>query len=281
MTKEHKKSLIIAALAIILMSIESPIMKFSAFNAQNIAFYLGISLFISANFIMIAKGRNFFINSYKQNFLGVFLSGFFAGLGNFFFIQAIIYAGVATTVLILATTPIFSSIITWLVFKQKVHKNIFIAMFFIFIGLYLILEDDFQQASFLGIVYAFICMFSMIFLLSSLKYFPKSSTIGYISIGGVFLFLLSLINFTFEYKSSGILYILFLGLITMPLARYLLGNAAKKIYPQEMSLLMILESALAPLLAWWWLDEALELNTVIGGAIIFLTLIIYFLAPKR
>lgn len=281
MTKKHKNGLLLAALGVVLMSIESPLIKLSGFDNATASFYLGISLFISANIILLSKGFGFFYQSYKVEFKGVLLSGLFTGLGNYFFVAAVIHAGVANTVLILATTPIFSSFITWVIFKKNIHKSIFIATFFIFIGLYLILKDDFHSTSLLGIFYAFTCMISMSFLFASLTYYPNASRIGFVAMGGIFLFLFSLFRASLEVSGFGIWYILFLGLITMPLARVCVGFGARYVYPQEMSLMMILESALAPILAWWWLGEALHVNTIFGGLIIFATLIAYFLIPKK
>lgn len=281
MTKEHKNGLLLASLGVVLMSIESPIIKMSSLDSASVAFYLGISLFLSANVIMLTRGVNFLAQSYKVEFKGLLLSGLFTGFGNFFFVSAVIYAGVANTVLILATTPIFSALVAWVIFKNKTHKSIFIATFFILIGLFIIIKDDFQSASFIGIIFAFLCMACLSFLLTTLTHYPKASRIGYVAMGGLFLFIISLFSVSLHVNSSGIWYILFLGLLAMPLSRYLIGVGAKNVYPQEMSLLMILESALAPILAWWWLGEVLHVNKIIGGAIIFITLIVYFLMPKR
>lgn len=277
----HTKGLLLSLIAIVLMSIESPLIKISSLDSHTISFFLGLSLFLSTNFIMLLQGRDYLIQSYKKEYKGVLISGLAIGLGNYFFILAVMYAGVANTVLLLATTPIFSSLVTHLVFKKSTSKYLFVATFFIFIGLYIILHDDMEKISFLGLAFAFICMACMIVSLSALKYFPKASRIAYVSMGGFWLFLLSLFFLPFHIENGRILYIFLLGLMTMPLSRYLLGIGARYVFPQELSLLMILESVLAPLFAWWWIGEVLPANTLIGGAIILFTLIIYFLMPKK
>jgi drug/metabolite transporter (DMT)-like permease len=65
-----------------------------------------------------------------------------------------------------------------------------------------------------------------------------------------------------------------MGLLISPISRVFLGNGAKYISASEVSLLMIIETIMAPIWVWIFLDEVPSSYTFIGGSIIIATLII-------
>lgn len=281
MKNNHKNGLIFAIISIFLMSIESPLIKLSNLHWANASFLLGLGSFVSINLLLILKGKEYFVQSYKIEFKGVLLSGLSMCLANLNFVSAVIYGGVANTVLILATTPIFSAFAMWIIFKKPTNRGIFIATFFILVGLFIILRDDLGNGSFLGTLLALACVGFMINTFITISNFKNASKLAFISVSGFFLCIFSY-PFTWlhvDFKSA--LIVLFLGLLTMPLSRYFLGLGAKLILPQELGLLMILESVLAPLWAWWWLGDKPSLDTFIGGGIIFATLALYILNSTK
>ncbi len=155
LSKKHKIGLFFAIFGTALMSIESPLIKLSNLYWADASFLMGICLMVSTNALLIFKGKEFFIKSYKIGYKGVLLAGLCAGLSNSSFIPAVIYGGVANTVLILSTAPIVSAIIMWLFFKKATSKAIFVSTFFIFLGLYIILKDDLTSGTLIGTFLAF------------------------------------------------------------------------------------------------------------------------------
>ncbi len=278
---QHAKGLLLTFSGVVLMSIESPLIKFSNLQAQTIGFYFGICLFISANLMLLSKGSTYFIKNYTTNFKGIFLSGLFMGISNFCFVMAVYYAGIAKAVLILASSPIISALIAYIFLKQHTPKRIFLATFIVFIGLYIILADDLGTSSLIGNLYAFGCVLSFSTLFCVLSFHKDASRLGYISFGGVFLTLFSLINVNLHVEFSSLLPIIFLGLIITPLSRLFIGLGTRYLIPAEVGLLVIGESILAPIWGWWWLDEVISTSVFIGGSIILLALIINSLASLQ
>ncbi|MBS9778726.1 MAG: DMT family transporter [Campylobacteraceae bacterium] len=263
------------------MSTESPLIKLSNLQNFEVSFLLGICLIISANLILLSQGREFLIQNYKNELKGNIAIGTCVGFSNFFFVLAIIYAGVANTVLILASTPIFCAFFTKILFKTKTGIHLYIATFFIFLGLYVVLYDDLQIGSLIGIIFAFCCTFCMTLMFTLLSYYENASRISYIAIGGLWLVIFSISFISFKNGFDNAFYIVLIGLLIMPFSRYLIGLGARCILPTELSLIMILESVFAPIFAWWWIGDELKSNTLIGGAIIIFSLIIYFLVSKN
>jgi drug/metabolite transporter (DMT)-like permease len=65
-----------------------------------------------------------------------------------------------------------------------------------------------------------------------------------------------------------------MGLLITPISRVLIGNGAKYISASEVSLLMLIETIMAPIWVWIFLNEIPSIYTFIGGGIIVITLII-------
>ncbi len=276
----HKLGVMLSTIGVIIMSIESPLIKLSGLRNFEVSFLLGLCLMLSTNVFMLFKGKDFLIQNYTNELKGNIIIGTCVGFSNFFFVLGIIYAGVANTVLILATTPIFCAFFTKLLFKTKTSYSLYITTFFIFIGLLIVLKDDLKITSLIGIIFAFGCTFCMTLMFTLLSFYKNASRISYISIGGFWLVLFSIFFISFQNGFNGVFYIVFLGILSMPFSRYLIGIGAKYILASELSLIFILESVFAPIFAWWWIGDELKINTLIGGSIIILSLTCYFIYKR-
>ena len=140
MENTHLKAILITASGILLMSIESLLIKLTTIEALSFSFYIGILMFISINIILLNTQKRNFIATYKESIKPILICGFLFGTSNIFFIHAIKTTTVANTVMIFASAPLFSSLYAYLLYKEKSKKNIYIASFFIFLGLFVIFD---------------------------------------------------------------------------------------------------------------------------------------------
>ena len=277
----HTKGILLTLSGVILMSVESPLIQISGLSAQTVGFFFGICLLISTNLMLISKGKKFFISSYTTSTKGVVLSGLLMGMSNFCFIMAVYYAGIAKTVLILAASPIISALIAFIFLKQKTPMRIFVATFFVFIGLYMILADDFGQSSLIGNLFAFACVLCFSSLFCILTFYKDASRLGYVSFGGLFVSLFCVFQASFNVTFIELLPIVFMGLFITPFSRLFIGLGTRYLIPAEVGLLVIGESILAPLWGWWWLDEVISQAVFIGGSIILFSLMINSLSTLK
>ena len=74
--------------------------------------------------------------------------------------------------------------------------------------------------------------------------------------------------------TTNLLIVMSMGLVISSISRVLIGNGAKYISASEVSLLMLIETIMAPIWVWIFLNEIPSSNTYIGGSIIILTLIV-------
>lgn len=276
--ENHKKGVWLVFIGVIFMSIESPLIKFSALPPLTIGLFYGLSIVLSTNLLLISRGKAFFVKSYTSETKGIILSGLFFALSNICFIAAVYYTGISKTVLILASSPVISALVAFFVLKQRTPMRIFVSTFFVFIGLYIILADDLDASSLVGNLFAFACVLSVSLLFCTLSHYTQASRLGYISFGGMLIVLFSAWGANFSVNFSSLFPIFLLGILITPFSRFLIGVGAKYVIPAEVGLLFVVESILAPIWGLLFLDEQISVSSFIGGAIILFSLVLNSLA---
>ena len=270
------KGLALTSLGVFIMSLESLFIKFTTISPFLFSFYIGIFMFISMFTSFILNKKEYIKKALSTSpFLMLSICAFLMGLSNIFFITAVKTTTVANVVIIFSTAALFSALFAYLFFKEKITKNIVISSFFIFIGLFIIFNDNLEIGSFEGNIYALLCtaLFSISFVLLS-KYKDMDRTI-LTAFAGLALSILAIFfcdELVVDFKTLMVLMIM--GLLISPISRLLLGNGAKYISASEVSLLMIIETIMAPIWVWIFLNEIPSSYTFIGGSIIIVTLII-------
>lgn len=274
MTYAH--ALALTVIGVVLMSFESLLIKMTSVPAQSISFYFGLFMFTSTNMILLWKTKKGILTIYRTEYQAIILSALFMGSSNYFFILAIKNTSVASAVFILSTAPLISAIIGFVLFRTKVPLRLFVATFFVFIGLSLIVYNDWDGGNMRGNFYALLCVLSFSSLFSVLERYKEVSRLACIGAGGLMASLLAFLTVSIvipDAYSLGIIF--FMGFILTPISRVLIGVGTKVLPSVDVTLLTIIETVLAPIWVWLFLAEAMMFTTLVGGAIIIVTLIIY------
>ncbi len=273
MKNEHLKAIIITSLGVLLMSFESLLIKLAHIDAMLFSFYAGIFMFISLNFILYKRQKHDFKKTYTTNLKIVILCGIFFGISNIFFINAIKTTTVANVVMIFASAPLFSAFYSYLIYKNKSTKNIYITSFFIFVGLFIIFSSQLGGGDLLGNIYALLCtnFFALSFVI--LSQYAKVNRFSVIAVAGLSSMIITsfFIN-DFSLSVNALIVLLVAGLFVSPVSRVLMGLGTKTLPASEVSILMIIETIMAPVWVWLVLNEIPADSTFVGGAIILMTL---------
>ena len=273
----NAKGLALTSLGVFIMSLESLFIKFTTISPFLFSFYIGIFMFISMSisFIFNQKTQSMNIKEIlsKSPFI-LIVCAILMGSSNIFFITAIKITTVANVVIIFSTAALFSALFAYLFFKEKITKNIVIASLFIFIGLFIIFNDSLEMGSLEGNIYALLCtaLFATSFVLLS-KY-KEMNRVILTAFSGLALSIIAFFfcdEFYIDFKT--LIIVMTMGLLISPISRVLLGTGAKYINASEVSLLMIIETIMAPIWVWIFLDEIPSSYTFIGGSLIIITLI--------
>lgn len=270
----RKKGIWLVFFGVLLMSFESPIISFTNVSGFKFILYLGLFLFLSTALILPFSKKKI-REIYTQNPKILILASVFMALSNIFFINAVKYAGIATTVLIIAIGPIFCAMIGYLFLRQKTPKIIFLATALVFLGLYIILADSQKNIDFLGVMLGFLCVLSFSIVFVILSNFASVDRIANINLAGLFTVIFALFFTNFDIDWHNFFIIFAMGFFITPLSRIFIGYGSLYILPAEVGILMILESVLAPFWGYLFLNEAISANTLIGGSIIVLSVGFY------
>ena len=271
----NAKGLALTSLGVFIMSLESLFIKFTTISPFLFSFYIGIFMFISMISTFIFKEKAVLKKALTTNLPMMIVCAILMGTSNIFFITAVKTTTVANVVIIFSTAALFSALFAYLFYKEKITKNIIIASFFMFVGLFIIFNDKLEIGSIEGNIYALLCtaFFATSYvILSRYKDMDRFILTAFSGLA------LSMIAFFFcddlaiDFKTLAV--VMIMGLLISPISRVLLGTGAKYISASEVSLLMIIETIMAPIWVWIFLNEVPSSYTFIGGSIIIVTLII-------
>lgn len=259
---------------VILMSVESLLIRLANISGLTYSFYLGILMFISIGIILLKDGITS-INITKKDFKIILMASIFTALANIFFINAIKHTTIANTVVIISSSPLFTSLFAYLFYKEKVQKNIFIASFFIFIGLFIIFSSHLQSGNMFGDILALLCTISFSLTFTLMSRHNEINRYVVLAFTGIAISVMaSFFVKSYEVDVTSIYILLLAGLLITPLSRVFILIGTKSLPASEVSLFVILETILAPIWAWIFLSEVPSLNTIIGGGVILATLVI-------
>ena len=271
----NAKGLALTSLGVFIMSLESLFIKFTTISPFLFSFYIGIFMFISMISTFIFKEKAVLKKALTTNLPMMIVCAILMGTSNIFFITAVKTTTVANVVIIFSTAALFSALFAYLFYREKITKNIIVASFFMFVGLFIIFNDKLEIGSIEGNIYALLCtaFFATSYvILSRYKEMDRFILTAFSGLA------LSMIAFFFcddlsiDFKTLAV--VMIMGLLISPISRVFLGNGAKYISASEVSLLMIIETIMAPIWVWIFLNEVPSSYTFIGGSIIVATLIV-------
>jgi DME family drug/metabolite transporter len=224
------------------------------------------------------KRRNFFIHARKKS---VFFMAVGAAAFQPFFFSATTNNGVAlSTLLAVGCIPIFSGILSAIIFRERFSALWFAATALAIFGLVLRFSGELKVESTLGIFMAFGAGFSVAVYVNAAKIAlrnnenPIELTSTAYLIGSLFLIpLIFSEELSWVGSLRGIAVVLYLGAVTMALANIFQIYGLRKMSPSSAGTLALAEPLTATILGITLLNESLTATSFIGLAIVGAALI--------
>ena len=196
--------------------------------------------------------------------------------GTLFFVIAIELTSIASALFIISTSPIFAAIISRIFLNEKITYRMIFTIFGALIGIGVISLGSINSESIFAIG-DIAALGAAMCLAISLTAARSASNFSMIPAVGVSSLLTSLCIFyfiePFNLLYSDWVFILILGVIFVPIATCLIATGPRYITSAEVSLLLLLEATLAPILAWFILSEFPGFETILGGVIVITVLV--------
>ena len=196
--------------------------------------------------------------------------------GTLFFVIAIELTSIASALFIISTSPIFAAIISRIFLNEKITYRMIFTIFGALLGIGVISLGSINSESIFAIG-DIAALGAAMCLAISLTAARSASNFSMIPAVGVSSLLTSLCIFyfiePFNLLYSDWVFILILGVIFVPIATCLIATGPRYITSAEVSLLLLLEATLAPILAWFILSEFPGFETILGGVIVISVLV--------
>ena len=196
--------------------------------------------------------------------------------GTLFFVIAIELTSIASALFIISTSPIFAAIISRVFLNEKITYRMIFTIFGALIGISVISLGSLNAESIFAIG-DIAALGAAMCLAISLTAARSASNFSMIPAVGVSSLLTSLCIFyfiePFNLLYSDWVFILILGMIFVPIATCLIATGPRYITSAEVSLLLLLEATLAPILAWFILSEFPSFEIILGGVIVISVLV--------
>jgi RarD protein len=251
-------------------------------------FARGIVIFILLNlYLFFEEGKEFYKNYFKVGFSGL-VGGLGLGSAMITFIWSITNTSAAITLLCLSAMPFITALLGFLFLKEKISSSVWIAISVASIGVAIMGFESFSQGTVFGLLFGLISALGFSIFSVSLRWKKDTPKFTTVAIAGMVCFLFSTIviiqndlSFLSSSKNES-LFALHGTLVCLGLILYSMGS--KTIPAAELTLLSLTEVIGG--IFWVWIpilgiNEIPSNNTIIGGFLIFMSIIYYSLVIKN
>ena len=200
---------------------------------------------------------------------GVFCALLFTG-SHICFVISITYTMVANTLVILAAMPFIAAILTVILIRQKLPSRTWLAILLAIAGIVIVFWGHLGSGRFFGDAFAILAAFFMASALVAISYKPHINSVSTIGLGSLLAAVFSCFMGAEPITPSvnDFLILALNGGLILPVAMGLITFGPKLISAAEVSLIMLLETALGPLWVWYVLSEQPTMQTLIGGSLV-------------
>ena len=251
-------------------------------------FARGLIIFIILNFYLYLNEGISFV----KNYLRIGLSGILGSVGlasaMMSFIWSITHTSVAITLLCLAAMPFITALLGFIFLKEKISIHTWISIVIAAIGIYIMAMNYQKVGNITGLVFGLTSAFGFAIYSISLRWRKETPQFTTVSLAGLICVLFSFYTMIqsnsslFSSSKNEMLFSLHGTLVCIGLILYSIGS--KHLPAAELTLLSLTEVIGG--IFWVWLplfgiNEVPSTNTIIGGFLIFISLIYYSLLTKN
>lgn len=274
---DHQKGLLITAIGGLTLTVDIPLIRLADGDAWTILL-LRTGTTLAAALIIWAVWRALSRNAPQliPGWSGLVVAICY-GLTSVTFVTGVYHTTTANLVFILAFNTVFAALLSWLLLKERPRPVTVIAMLVMIAGVAIIVGDSIGTGHLFG---DFMALCSAFFVALAITVSRASGKdMGFASLIGV---ILPLAVAVFMVSGEGLQvnapwWIIFNGAVIMPISFFCLANGPKYISGPEVAMFYVLETVLAPVWVWMVFAETPSRNSLIGGAILIVTLVAHSL----
>jgi len=272
---DHSKGLLITLIGVVFVVPDSIMVRLISSDPMVTAFWRSLTAGIFVAIFVLLTMRDKVMNTITQMGRAGWMYCVLIGTTSPAFVLAVLNTSVANVVLIFASMPIFSALLSFLILSERPSRQLLLTSSFVFVGLAIIGlgSSDGADANWIGDLWAVYIVIAFSLALTLLRRQKHISMLPAIPIGyiGAAFAMFWFIDPLETIATDGALYVMHGVLIAASTCGLTLGP--RYISATEVSLLILLESVFAPVLAWLVLSEIPAHSTILGGVLILSALV--------
>ena len=279
---DQQKGSLLAFVAVMFITPDSLFIRLSNLDTWGLVFYRGIIPFFSVFFGMLLIYKlNFFKILFNSGFHGIIYIATFS-ITNITFVVSIQNTNVANTLVMIATAPMLSAILSAIFLKEPPDRKTLISIIITFFAIVYIFFDSLRVGNFYGDILGFVTAFGLAVGAITIRSAKTKNLVPAAVVGKLFVALFALFfieSFTLIDNDLFIVPLMCILCVAIP---FVLVTIAPRFIPAaEVNLFFLLETIIGPIWVWVIINEQPSVETLQGGAIIITTIAIHSFLKLR
>lgn len=281
--RESRLKGILAALAgAVLVSFDSIYIRMSGTGGVNTVFLFGLFAMISMFSFVHATDDRGLPGTLHDGGWPLLLSGLLMLGSASTFILSVKHTAVANTVIIMGCRPIFTAFFAWLILRERITRTLAVAILAVLFGVGIVVSGSLQSTHLLG---DFLALLTVTFLGINGAVQRKYKKMSRMAVVGMAGFFMAAVMFYFaditNFSPKTWLVMGLMGLTTAPFGRVLNAVSNRYLLAAEAAMFTLSISVFATVWAFLVFAEVPAVTTMIGGAVILGTIILYILISSK
>ena len=247
-------------------------------DGWQVILFRSFTFFITIGTIMLFRYRRNTFAVYRAVGVKGIFAAILLGLGSVCYIFAMLNTTVANVVFIAGSAPLVTALVAWLFLKEKVGVWSLAAMLTSVIGIGLMFLDGLISGGMFGNLLALLMVFMFAFYLLILRSSKHIDMIPATGLSGLITFAIAAVMVgDIDISLHDLLLCMMLGSFQLGLGFLFLTLGTRYIPAAEVALFSMSESVLNPLWVWIGVNEVPGSYTLLGSAIVLVSVITYSL----
>ena len=280
---DQKKGSLMAFVAVMFITPDSLFIRLSNVETWSLVFYRGIIPFVLVFIGMLLIYRLKFFDLLRSNGYYGFAYVLTFSVTNIAFVVSIQNTNVANTLIMIATAPMLSAVLGSFFLKENPDKKTWVAIFITFFAALYIFYDSIKLGNFFGDILGFVAAMGLAVGAVIIRSAKKLNLVPSAVVGKLIIALFAML-FVKDYSlNNNDIYIVPLMCVMCVAIPFVLVTIAPRfITAAEVNLFFLLETIIGPIWVWLIIKEQPTPETIVGGAIIVLTIATHsFLKLKK
>lgn len=271
--ENHRRGLLLTAIGAVLFTFDVPLIRLAASDKWTLMFARGLLLFLAMTVLWLIFQRGWRGGvTYISGTAGI-IAAVSSTLANLMFLAAVTETTAANLVFIIALNPVVCALLAWMVLRERVPWQTWIAIVLALTGVGIIVWNGLTVGTFRGDLLAFGVATCMAITLTAARWSGKNIMTS-LAIGA----LVSACISAFWAEPAALPaaswgWLALNALLIVPVAMALLALGPRYLPAPEVAMFFLLELILTPFWMWLAFGELPTPQAFFGGAIIFATLL--------